>query len=278
MSDPTMRYVYDHGGEIVCAFSKTDRVAGRDIGEIMGAENKGVRIRYSTEAEEVFAETKPDICIVETMALLPDCEDIFMLCAKMGISEDYGIAFAHVHGVNLTPAEFEEKIAKPNNITESTRKGIPEEDFLPCYVWNSNGWLCDKFGWTVKTQEQIFSPQFHGEPLYSDVLGETIQPGNATGLSAKVITTTEEGVIIESECVGKVYAPGEEDLIYWTICGEPDINILLKKPDTVAITCAGVVNRLPDVINAPAGYVTTDKMPVISYRTRPLNEYVNRED
>ena len=86
MSIPTMKYVYDHGGEVVCAFSKTDRVAGKDIGEIMGTENKGVTIHYSTEAEKIMAETKPDICIVETMALLPDIEDIFLLCAKMGIN------------------------------------------------------------------------------------------------------------------------------------------------------------------------------------------------
>ena len=31
MSIPTMKYIYDHGAEVVCAFSRTDRVVGKDI-------------------------------------------------------------------------------------------------------------------------------------------------------------------------------------------------------------------------------------------------------
>ena len=34
MSIPTMKYVYDHGAEVVCAFSQTDRVVGKDIGAL----------------------------------------------------------------------------------------------------------------------------------------------------------------------------------------------------------------------------------------------------
>ncbi len=343
MSIPTMKYVYDHGAEIVCAFNKTDRVVGKDIGELMGTENKRVVIDFASNAEQVFRETEPDICIIETMALMPDCEDIFLLCAKMGInaistceealypwnsrykmtkkidelakqnncsicgsgaqdmgwtyiidtvagasnkltkikgavvynSEDYGIALAHVHGVGLTKEEFAKKISAPNDIKETQRKEVLEkEEFLPCYVWNSNGWLCEKFGLTVKSQEQIFTPTTSGMDLYSHVLGKTIPAGDATGLSATVITETEEGITIESACVGKVYEPDEEDVIYWTLYGEPDIEVVLKNPDTVAITCASVVNRLPDVINAEPGFTTTDKLPTISYRWKPLNEYV----
>lgn len=343
MSIPTMKYIYDHGAEVVCAFSRTDRVVGKDIGQIMGTEKKGVIINYAKDAAKIFDETKPDVCIVETMALMPDCEDIFLLCAEKGInaistceeafypwnsrykmtkkihdlakknncticgsgaqdmgwghiiataagasnnitkikgaviynSEDYGIALAKVHGVNLTPRQFAEEISTPNNIAEADRAEILEkEEFLPCYVWNSNGWLCSKFGLTVTKQEQIFTPMTHDEPLYSDVLQETIPPGNAAGLSAKVITETKEGITIESECIGKVYAPGEEDRITWTIFGEPDQELILRKPDTVGITCASVVNRIPDVINAEPGFITTEKMPTPQYRTRPLDEYV----
>lgn len=343
MSIPTMKYLYDHGAEVVCAFSKTDRVVGKDIGVLMGTKNQGVTIHYATEAAKVFDETKPDVCIIETMALMPDCEDIFLLCAEKGInaistceeafypwnsrykmtkkiddlakkngcticgsgaqdmgwghiiatvagasnritkikgaviynSEDYGIALARVHGVNFTPEQFDKEISAPNNIKEADRSEVLEKEaFLPCYVWNSNGWICSKFGLTVTKQEQIFTPMTHREPLYSEVLQETIVPGNATGLSAKVITETEEGITIESECIGKVYAPGEEDLITWTIYGEPDQEIILKKPDTVGITCASVVNRIPDVMNAAPGFTTTDKMPTPAYRIALLNEYV----
>ena len=85
---------------------------------------------------------------------------------------------------------------------------------------------------------------------------------------------TEEGIIIESECIGKVYAPDEFDKNEWTIYGEPDTTIVVARPATVELTCASIVNRIPDVINSKAGYVTTDKFGELNYRVKPLNEYV----
>ena len=60
----------------------------------------------------------------------------------------------------------------------------------------------------------------------------------------------------------------------WSIYGEPDTTIVVARPSTVELTCASVVNRIPDVLNAEPGYVTTDKFGELNYRTKPLNEYV----
>ena len=102
----------------------------------------------------------------------------------------------------------------------------------------------------------------------------TVKKGMATGMSAVVTTETEEGITIESECIGKVYSKNDVDTNEWTVYGEPDTTLKITMPATVELTCATVVNRIPDVINAPAGYVTTEKMGDLEYRVKPLNEYV----
>ncbi len=189
--------------------------------------------------------------------------------------EEYGIALAEAHGAGLTLLEFEEKIASADNISaEERNKIIKQGDFIPSYMWNVNGWLCSKLGLTVISQTQKCVPQIYKEDIYSSTLGMTVKAGDATGMSAVVTTETKEGITIESECIGKVYAPDEFDKNIWTVEGEPTTTITVEKPSTVELTCATVVNRIPDVIKATAGYVTTEKMGDLEYKLRDLNDYI----
>ena len=93
-------------------------------------------------------------------------------------------------------------------------------------------------------------------------------------MSAVVTTVTKEGIIIESECIGKVYDKSEFDCNDWTIFGEPDTTVTINRPATVELTCASCVNRIPDVINAPSGYTTTEKMAPNSFKLQSLEKYV----
>ena len=189
--------------------------------------------------------------------------------------EDYGIALAKAHGAGLTLEEFDSEVASVDRISDEERNKLIENgEYLPSYMWNTNGWLCDKLGLTVVSQTQKCVPQTYKEDLYSSTLGMTVKAGDATGMSAVVTTETVEGITIESECIGKVYAPDEFDKNEWTIYGEPDTTIVVAKPATVELTCASVVNRIPDVINAEAGYVPTERMGELTYKIKPLNEYV----
>ena len=86
MSVYTMRYVYEKGAEIVGAIDVNPSVIGKDIGEVIGTENKGIKVVALEQAEELLKETKPDIVIVTTMSLFSDVEDALMLCAKLGIN------------------------------------------------------------------------------------------------------------------------------------------------------------------------------------------------
>lgn len=339
----TMRYAMEHGCEIVGAIDVNPNVIGKDIGEVIGNGNYGVKVTSLEDSVEMLELVKPDVAIVTTMSLLSDVYDALMLCAKLGINaittceeafyswnsnpkateaidiiakhtgctitgsgyqdiywgelisaiaastnkitkikgsssynvEDYGIALAEAHGAGLTLAEFDEKIASVDRISDDERqKLIDNGEYAPSYMWNVNGWLASKLGLTVKSQTQKCVPQTHSEDINSTTLGMTVKAGDATGMSAVVTTETLEGITIESECIGKVYADTDFDKNEWTVFGEPDTTIVVNRPATVELTCATIVNRLPDLINAEPGFVTTDKMDELKYRVKPLNEYV----
>ena len=183
--------------------------------------------------------------------------------------EDYGIALAEAHGAGLTLEEFDKQVASADRISaEERQKIIDSGEFAPSYMWNVNGWLCSKLGLTIISQTQKCVPQTYNEDIYSSTLNMTIKAGDATGMSAVVTTETKEGITIESECIGKVYAPDEFDKNVWTVEGEPTTTITVERPATVELTCATVVNRIPDVINAEPGYITTDKISDLHFKNK----------
>ena len=191
--------------------------------------------------------------------------------------EEYGIALAEAHGAGLSLKEFDEKIASHDKMsTEERNKLIEKGKFLPSYMWNVNGWLASKLGLTITKQSQKCIPQTHSEDIDSSTLNMTVKKGDATGMSAVVTTETKEGITIETECIGKIYSKEDFDKNEWSVEGEPNTTFVVNMPNTVELTCATVVNRIPDVINAETGFITTDKLPELSYKTKPLIEYLNK--
>lgn len=334
MSKYTMRYAMEKGYEIVGAVDINPNLIGKDISEIIGCEETGVKITAIDQAEELMKNVKPDACIITTMSLIKDLENVLMLCSKLGINaittceeafypmasnpgltqkidslakqnnctitgsgyqdvfwgnliytlagathkitkikgsssynvEDYGIALAQVHGAGMTLEEFDEKVAAADKIsTEERQKIIESGDYTPSYMWNVVPWLADKFGFTITSMTQKCVPIVAKEDIHSNTLNMDIKAGMATGMSAVVTAQTAEGVEIEAECIGKVYEPTEVDKNDWTIFGEPDTRVVITEPKTVELTCASIVNRIPDLIKAPAGYVPTSKMGELKY-------------
>ena len=189
--------------------------------------------------------------------------------------EDYGIALANAHGAGLTLDDFEKNVAVVDKISNEERQKIIESgEYLPSYMWNTNGWLCDKLGLTIKSQTQVTVPTTYKEDIYSETLGVTVKSGDATGMSAIVTTETEEGITIESECIGKVYSKEDFYKNEWTVYGEPNTTITVARPATVELTCATVVNRIPDIINAKPGFIPTAEIGELKFKTKALNEYV----
>lgn len=180
--------------------------------------------------------------------------------------EDYGIALAEVHGAGLSLEEFDQKIASADKIsTEERQKLINSGNYTPSYMWNVVPWIADKMHLHLTSMTQKCVPLTHDTDIESSTLGMTVKAGMATGMSAIVTGTTEEGIIIEAECIGKVYAPGEVDTNDWTVIGDSSTRFVVSEPDTVRLTCATVVNRIPDVIAAEPGVIPTSRMGELKY-------------
>ena len=175
--------------------------------------------------------------------------------------EDYGIALAKAHGAGLSLEEFERDVAASDNISHEEREElINKGEFLPSYMWNTNGWLASKLDLHVISQEQKCVPITCSHDIHSTTLNMDVKSSLATGMSAVVTTKTLEGVTIISECIGKVYSDKDYDCNNWSIVGEPNTNMIINRPSTVELTCATIVNRIEDVINAESGFVPTSRM------------------
>lgn len=344
MSKYIMRYIYDKNGEVVGAFDINEDVIGKDIGTIIGCENKGIIVSNIKDLDDKLKQLHPNVAIVTTMSLINDIHDTLRICAKNGVNtittceeafypinsnpkifreidilakannctitgcgyqdifwgnlittiassthnitkikgtssynvEDYGIALANAHGVGLSLKEFEENIASADKIAQEDRNKLIEEGkFLPSYMWNVVGWLADKMDLHITYIEQKCIPQTYEKDLHSNTLDIDIKAGFATGMSALVTATTEEGIEIEAECIGKVYSLDEFDKNEWTIYGQPDTTVVINGPSTVELTCADIVNRIPMLINERSGFISTSKMLEPKYPVNDLNEYVN---
>ena len=271
---------------------------------IVGAGGAGfpTHVKMNAKAEYVIingAECEPllrvdqQLMAVETKKIL----DALKLCmeavgADKGVIALKGHYEAAINSFNQLLGEYEgiSLHLLPNfypagdeqiTVYEVTGRIVPEGGIpLQCGVIVSN----------VETMLNIYNAYFEDKPVTDSYvtfagevknhitlklpLGMTVKAGDATGMSAVVTTTTKEGITLETECIGKVYSKEDYDKNEWTIYGEPDTTIVVARPATVELTCASIVNRIPDVINSVPGYVTTDKFGELNYRVKPLNEYV----
>ncbi|MFW8052330.1 dihydrodipicolinate reductase [Vagococcus fluvialis] len=324
MAETMIKYLVDHGAEVVGAIDKNPAVVGKDIGDFAGLGYKtGVKI--SDNAAEVFENCDADVAVITIFSYMPEMYEFFELALKNGVNvittceeaiypwntspmetnkldklakennvtitgsgmqdiywinmpslmvagmnnirkikgavsynvEDYGLALAEAHGAGYDLNKFENEIAQAES--------------LPSYMWNAAEGICNKMNWTIKEISQKSVPFILEEDIFSETLGRVIPAGDATGMSAVTTIKTYQGIELEVECIGKVYRDSDGDMCDWEITGEPDMIFSLSKPDTVAHTCATVVNRIPTLLSAPSGFVTADQLETPNYLTYPMH-------
>lgn len=322
-----MKYLHDKRAEIVGAIDNDPNLIGKDIGEIIGLEQK-LGIIINSNPEEVFMKNSADVCIVAIGSLITKMYPLLSIPLKYGVNtittceeavfpwntspefakrldvlakknyctltasgyqdvfwgnlttvlagsshkinaiegtlnynlEEYGLSRAESHGVGLTTADFDKKITQNN--------------LLPSHLWNATEWLTARLGWTIKNINQKLTPLIAEQAIKSQSFNQPIEAGNCCGMTALINLETNEGPIIKIESNGRITDLSTINNSDWTIKGESDIKLHLEQSSTIKAACATIVNRLPELIVANPGYMTTHNWPSPSYRHQPLFNYL----
>jgi hypothetical protein len=173
--------------------------------------------------------------------------------------------------------DFGPEVAKDQRVDTSVEdfdRWLAEADRPPSFGRNTLGALVEDLGLSVAAQKSTTRPEVAKQPVPSKSLGITVDTGRVIGFTDVDIVRSHEGITLTFEMTGRLYLEGEADINDWTVTGEPELRLLNPAVPTGVTTCTQLVNRIPDVINAPPGFITIEKLPRLRYRTFPLGMYV----
>jgi hypothetical protein len=175
--------------------------------------------------------------------------------------DDYGPEVAGDQQVGRSTAQFDEWL-----------RGAQRP---PTFGRNVLDALVADTGLTAKSVTTATRPDIATESMHSHSLNKNVTAGDVIGFTDVDEIQTEEGAVFTFEMSGRVYGAGEGDINEWSIEGEPNLVLSNGTVPTQTTTCAQLVNRIPDVIAAPAGFVTMEKLPRLRYRAFPLHTYLD---
>lgn len=178
-------------------------------------------------------------------------------------ADDYGADVIKQKHVGTTLAEFEAWASAASR--------------PPTYGRCVLGAIAASLCLTPTRWETEVRPVIADVPVRSNSIGKTFPAGSVIGYSDIETLFTQEGPRLVFEMGGYVYKPGETDINEWTLSGEPNLFMSNGQVDTRTSTCTNFVNRIPDVILAPPGFVTVDRLPAPRYRALPMHAYMARE-
>lgn len=131
-------------------------------------------------------------------------------------------------------------------------------------------------GLGVKGIRQTFEPVIEDTAIEAKKLGMLIKRGEVSGMVEVLEIETEQGIKFRGEYTGRVYRPGESDVFELHVKGVPELHLVSDQFPTGMSTCAQMVNRIPDVINAAPGFITVEKLPKLKLRAYPLHFYLDK--
>ena len=165
--------------------------------------------------------------------------------------DDFGPELARDQQVGDTPEEFAEWLAgaeRPPTFGRPTLHAVAAAS-----------------GLTVVESITETEPVIAAEDTYCKALDTTVPAGKVLGFTDIDTVRTKEGPVLILEMTGKVYVEGEADSNAWELTGEPNLDLENKVLPTHLTTCATLVNRVPQVLNADPGYVSVAELPPLRF-------------
>ncbi len=154
-------------------------------------------------------------------------------------------AIAHI-GCGLTVEEFMQRGLGRDPMALSY-KTIPEQ-----VLWAQ--------GYTITHTSSRLEAVVADEPVYSQILGETIPTGRVLGIRIVGEIETKEGVTARAEIELRVFKPGEVEHMFWEVNGLPRTRVRVERENSAHATASNLFNRIPDVIAARPGIVVVSEM------------------
>lgn len=199
-------------------------------------------------------------------ALSAMCHKIERIEGKtLAIIDDFGTSVIEEAFVGNTLQEFEQKI---RNLKTTSLDAFTISLYL----------LAEKLQLHIKNKKIKFEPVISEKELFCKALNKNIPVGNLIGYIAKTELETEENIFLSCSFISKLKE--EKDTAYnkWFIKGIPDMSFTIDDMHGELTTTSCMINRIPDILNAKAGFITINDLPVPYFKMLPLNEYVNCSD
>jgi 2,4-diaminopentanoate dehydrogenase len=174
--------------------------------------------------------------------------------------------------------DFGREVVKDQRVdttVEDFATWLAEADRPPSFGRNTLGALVSDLGITVAGAETTTRPEIADRAVACRSLGITVEPGRVIGFTDVDTVRTHEGIELVFEMTGRLYHEGEADINDWDVTGEPELHLANPAVPTGMTTVTQLVNRIPDVINAPPGFITVEKLPRLRYRAFPLGVYLH---
>lgn len=183
-----------------------------------------------------------------------------------------------VHGkASWNVDDFGPELARDQQVGDSAEEfaeWLRTAERPPTFGRNTLHALAAANGLTVVESTTETEPVFAQTDMRCGALDLTVTQGNVIGFTDIDVVKTAEGPTLALEMTGKVYAEGEADSNAWVLRGEPNLDLQNLVLPTHLTTCGTLVNRVPQVLNAPAGYVTIAELPRLRYMAGPIADHL----